>query len=111
MANIGPSGQFIPVIATGGHVVAHASDIRIFMKKLKGNSRRAKIDDCAWLPNETADFFITNQGISDTETIEESSESTSKSKTKAKSKSKSILTPTVIYAKAWAVTVSATAYK
>lgn len=69
MANIGPSGQFIPVIATGGHVVAHASDIRIFMKKLKGNMRRAKIDDCAWLPNETADYFITNAGIADEEVI------------------------------------------
>jgi DNA repair protein RadA len=69
MANIGPSGQFIPVIATGGHVVAHASDIRIFMKKLKGNMRRAKIDDCAWLPTETADFFITSMGIFDEETI------------------------------------------
>jgi DNA repair protein RadA len=69
MANIGPSGQFIPVIATGGHVVAHASDIRIFMKKLKGNMRRAKIDDCAWLPNETADFYITSMGIYDEEII------------------------------------------
>ncbi|MBK5112915.1 MAG: hypothetical protein KGD59_14505 [Candidatus Heimdallarchaeota archaeon] len=69
MANIGPSGQFIPVIATGGHVVAHASDIRIFMKKLKGNMRRAKIDDCAWLPNETADFYITSMGIFDEEVI------------------------------------------
>lgn len=71
MANIGPSGQFIPVIATGGHVVAHASDIRIFMKKLKGNMRRAKIDDCAWLPNETTDYFITNAGIADEEVISE----------------------------------------
>lgn len=70
MANIGPSGQFIPVKATGGHVVAHASDIRIFMKKLKGNSRRAKIDDCAWLPNETADYFITKHGIADEEIID-----------------------------------------
>ena len=70
MANIGPSGAFIPVKATGGHVVAHASDIRIFMKKLKGNMRRAKIDDCAWLPGEQVDFYITNAGISDEETIE-----------------------------------------
>jgi len=69
MANIGPSGKFVPVIATGGHVVAHASDIRIFMKKLKGNMRRAKIDDCAWLPNETADFYITSMGIFDDEII------------------------------------------
>jgi len=70
MANIGPSGKFIPVKATGGHVVAHASDIRIFMKKLKGNMRRAKIDDCAWLPTETADYYITKHGISDEETID-----------------------------------------
>ncbi|MGC9780151.1 MAG: hypothetical protein HZR80_12980 [Candidatus Heimdallarchaeota archaeon] len=67
MANIGPSGKFIPVIATGGHVVAHASDIRIFMKKLKGNQRRAKIDDCAWLPNEQTEYFITKWGIADDE--------------------------------------------
>ncbi len=71
MANIGPSVQFVPVIAAGGHVVAHASDIRIFMKKLKGTMRRAKIDDCAWLPNETADFFITSMGIFDEEVIPE----------------------------------------
>ncbi len=69
MANIGFSGKFVPVKATGGHVIAHASDIRIFMKKLKGNLRRAKIDDCAWLPAEEAEFFITNAGISDEETI------------------------------------------
>ncbi|GAH08464.1 unnamed protein product, partial [marine sediment metagenome] len=71
MANIGPSVQYVPVIAAGGHVVAHASDIRIFMKKLKGNMRRAKIDDCAWLPTETADFFITSMGIYDEEVIPE----------------------------------------
>jgi len=83
MANIGPSVQYIPVIAAGGHVVAHASDIRIFMKKLKGNMRRAKIDDCAWLPNETADFFITSMGIFDEEVIPEK-ESVSTQKTKDK---------------------------
>ncbi|NPE08343.1 MAG: hypothetical protein GNW80_08695 [Asgard group archaeon] len=83
IANIGPSVQFVPVIAAGGHVVAHASDIRIFMKKLKGNMRRAKIDDCAWLPNETADFFITSMGIFDEEVIpEKESESTQKTKDK-----------------------------
>ncbi|MFW9921671.1 MAG: ATPase domain-containing protein [Candidatus Thorarchaeota archaeon] len=84
MANIGPSGPYIPVIATGGHVVAHASDIRIFMKKLSGNQRRAKIDDCAWLPNETTDFFITPVGIADTESTTEEKE---KEKTKTKKKS------------------------
>ncbi|NHK31967.1 MAG: hypothetical protein FK730_11485 [Asgard group archaeon] len=71
MANIGTmAAQFKPVIAAGGHVVAHASDIRIQMKKLKGNMRRAKIEDCAWLPNEQTDFFITHSGISDVEIVD-----------------------------------------
>jgi len=69
LANIGPSAAYVPVKATGGHVIAHASDIRIFMKKLKGNLRRAKIDDCAWLPGDQVEFYITNAGISDEETI------------------------------------------
>lgn len=87
MANIGFSGQYIPVKATGGHVVAHASDIRIFMKKSKGNSRKAKIDDCAWLPNEDTIFYITTAGISDTETLPEPDDD-GKEVTKKKSKSK-----------------------
>lgn len=71
MANIGTmAAQYKPVIAAGGHVVAHASDIRIQMKKLKENMRRAKIEDCAWLPNEQADFYITNAGISDVEKVD-----------------------------------------
>jgi RecA/RadA recombinase len=71
MANIGtPAAQYIPIIAAGGHVVAHASDIRIQMKKRKATMRLAKIEDCAWLPNDSAEFYITGSGISDTETIE-----------------------------------------
>ncbi len=92
MANIGPSGQFIPVIATGGHVVAHASDIRIFMKKLSGNQRRAKIDDCAWLPNETADFYITSMGIFDEEIIP-NKEEIATSKTKEEEPEETISSP------------------
>ncbi len=69
LANIGPSAAYIPVKATGGHVIAHASDIRIFMRKSKGTLRKAKIDDCAWLPSEQVEFYITNAGISDEETI------------------------------------------
>ncbi|MEA2070230.1 MAG: ATPase domain-containing protein, partial [Asgard group archaeon] len=71
MANIGFGSQYKPVIATGGHVVAHASDIRIFMKKLKGNQRRAQIDDCAWLPSAKTKFYITNSGIADAEEPED----------------------------------------
>lgn len=68
MANIGTYGaQFNPVIATGGHVVAHASDIRITMRKKKDDKREAKIQDCAWLPSNAAEFYITSKGISDVE--------------------------------------------
>ncbi|NHJ47118.1 MAG: hypothetical protein FK733_04950 [Asgard group archaeon] len=71
MANIGtPAAQYIPVIAAGGHVVAHASDIRIQMRKRKETMRQAKIEDCAWLPQAAAEFYITNAGISDFETTE-----------------------------------------
>ncbi len=70
LANIGFSGKFVPVKATGGHVVAHASDIRIFMKKLKDNARSAKIDDCAWLPSDKVEYFITKHGISDEASID-----------------------------------------
>ncbi|MBD3191675.1 MAG: hypothetical protein GF308_13590 [Candidatus Heimdallarchaeota archaeon] len=67
LANIGFGSQYVPVKATGGHVIAHASDIRIFMKKLKGKQRRAQIQDCAWLPPDKAEFYITDMGISDKE--------------------------------------------
>ncbi|MHA1212807.1 MAG: ATPase domain-containing protein [Candidatus Heimdallarchaeota archaeon] len=70
MANIGSMGaKYNPVIAAGGHVVAHASDIRINMKKRKDTLRFAKIQDCAWLPTESAEFYITPMGIADVEKI------------------------------------------
>lgn len=66
MANIGTmAAQYNPVIAAGGHVLAHASDIRINMRKLKENMRKAKIEDCAWLPTESTEFYITPNGIAD----------------------------------------------
>lgn len=76
MANISMSSQYIPTIAAGGHVVAHASDIRIQMKKRKATQRLAKIEDCAWLPSESAEFFITKMGIADTEEVQLESEIT-----------------------------------
>nr|NHJ87552.1 hypothetical protein [Asgard group archaeon] len=70
MANIGTmAATFNPVIAAGGHVLAHASDIRINMRKLKENMRRAKIEDCAWLPTESTEFYITPNGIADTSEV------------------------------------------
>ena len=56
-----------PTAPIGGHVVAHASDIRITMRKKKDDKREAKIQDCAWLPSNAAEFYITSKGISDVE--------------------------------------------
>jgi len=40
------------------------------MKKLKDNARSAKIDDCAWLPSDKVEYFITKYGISDEASID-----------------------------------------
>ena len=70
-ANLSPSRAFIPVIVTGGHAFSHTSDLRLFLKKLKGNMRRTKIEHCSWLPMEFEDFYITPRGIYDEEVFPE----------------------------------------
>ncbi len=65
ITNLGPSGQFIPILITGGHAFAHTSDLRLFLKKLRNNMRRIKVEHCSWLPCETADFYLTSRGIYD----------------------------------------------
>ncbi len=48
----------------GGHVLAHASTHRVFLRKSKGNLRVAKITDSPCLSSETeAHFIITEKGI------------------------------------------------
>ena len=49
----------------GGHVVAHACTHRIELRKSKGNLRIARITDSPYLPNNEAQFLITEKGVED----------------------------------------------
>jgi len=50
---------------TGGHIVAHAAQTRIFLRKSKGERRIATLIDSPYLPEGEALFVITPNGISD----------------------------------------------
>jgi len=52
-----------PTVATGGHIVAHGSTIRLYLRKGKGEQRIAKIVDAPHLPEADAIFSITENGI------------------------------------------------
>jgi len=49
----------------GGHILAHASTHRVYIRKGKGNIRRATIIDSPYLPESSASFVITEKGIED----------------------------------------------
>jgi DNA repair protein RadA len=50
---------------TGGHVMAHASTHRIYLRRGKQGSRLAKVIDSPYLPEHSARFKITEKGIED----------------------------------------------
>ena len=54
-----------PTTHTGGHIVAHGTTIRIFLRKGKGEQRIAKIVDAPHLPEAEAVFSITEDGITE----------------------------------------------
>jgi len=54
-----------PTKAVGGHIVAHASTFRIYLRKGKKNSRVAKLIDSPNLPEGEAAFVVENEGIKD----------------------------------------------
>ncbi len=56
-----------PTAAVGGHVLAHASNVRIYMRKGKKGSRVAKIVDAPHLAESEAIFRIAEEGIRDIE--------------------------------------------
>mmetsp|Transcript_98061 Transcript_98061/g.224930 ORF Transcript_98061/g.224930 Transcript_98061/m.224930 type:complete len:280 (+) Transcript_98061:1-840(+) len=53
------------VKAIGGHVLAHASQTRLALRKGKGDTRICKIVDSPCLPESEADFMIFEGGICD----------------------------------------------
>lgn len=56
-----------PTSPVGGHVVAHAAQTRVMLRKSKGNRRIARIADSPLLPENEAVFAITEEGIFDPE--------------------------------------------
>jgi DNA repair protein RadA len=54
-----------PTKAVGGHIVAHASTFRIYLRKGKKGSRVAKLIDAPNLPDGEAAFMVTTDGLKD----------------------------------------------
>ena len=54
-----------PTQAIGGHIVAHASTFRIYLRKGKKGSRVAKLIDAPSLPDGEAGFYVTTEGLKD----------------------------------------------
>lgn len=54
-----------PTKAVGGHIVAHASTYRIYLRKGKKGSRVAKLIDSPNLPEAEAAFMVEGDGIKD----------------------------------------------
>lgn len=54
-----------PTTAIGGHVVAHASTFRVYLRKGKKGSRVAKLVDSPNLPDGEAPFMVTTEGLID----------------------------------------------
>lgn len=56
-----------PKKPVGGHIMAHASTTRLYLRKGRGNNRVCKIYDSPCLPESEAMFQITEGGIADPE--------------------------------------------
>lgn len=54
-----------PTAPVGGHIVAHASQTRVYLRKSKGERRIARIADSPLLPENETVFAITGDGILD----------------------------------------------
>ena len=54
-----------PTQAIGGHIVAHASTFRVYLRKGKKGSRVAKLVDSPNLPEGEASFYVETSGLKD----------------------------------------------
>ncbi len=54
-----------PTQAIGGHIVAHASAFRIYLRKGRKSSRVAKLIDAPNLPDGECGFFVRTEGLED----------------------------------------------
>ncbi len=54
-----------PTTAIGGHILGHASTYRMYLRRGKAGSRVAKLIDSPNLPENEAQFFVTEAGLKD----------------------------------------------
>ena len=54
-----------PTVAVGGNILAHASTYRVYLRRGKAGSRVAKMMDSPNLPDNEAQFFVTEHGVKD----------------------------------------------
>src|SRR3989344_4380120 len=54
-----------PTQAIGGHIVAHASTFRVYLRKGKKGSRVAKLIDSPNMPEGEASFYVDTSGLKD----------------------------------------------
>ncbi len=54
-----------PTEAIGGHIVAHTSTVRVYLRRGKKGTRVAKLVDAPALPDAECTFIVTNEGIKD----------------------------------------------
>lgn len=54
-----------PTTAIGGHILGHASTYRMYLRRGKAGSRVAKLIDSPNLPENEAQFFVTEAGVKD----------------------------------------------
>ena len=54
-----------PTTAVGGHIVGHAAKYRVYLRRGKAGSRVAKLIDSPNLPENEAQFFVTEHGVRD----------------------------------------------
>jgi DNA repair protein RadA len=51
--------------AAGGHIMAHSTEPRVFVRKAGVSTRIARIEDSVWLPPAEARFRISDKGVED----------------------------------------------
>jgi len=56
-----------PTTAIGGHILGHASQYRMYLRRGKKGSRVAKMIDAPSLPENEAVFWLTTEGLADAE--------------------------------------------
>ena len=54
-----------PTTAIGGHVLAHASQFRLYLRKGKAGKRIARLIDSPYLPEGEAVWKVTEKGVED----------------------------------------------